>query len=328
MKKLLSMLLTLAVCSAALCVTAAGASLEAPSTEPHAAAPAFARVWGQVSPWDGTGIFLKNDDEDSLMNEVVLLTGEEVYAVDAASGLPLDLEAVQEGDTLYAWAGPAMTLSLPPQVNALAIVGNVPDGTDAPEFCEIARQYVLTPGEEKNGKNATVFLAGGETMKVTEETVYTPWLTKQIVTMENLIPGTRALVWKGQDGAAEKVLLFPYGYQGYLTAEAMPHGDLLIGLSAAGQDIVLPYKQTEQDLLIPVRAVAEGSGYEVRWDKTLGAVVSLGGETVFSVRPGADVIVTPEGESGIFAPCVLEDGVTYLPAEDLCHWLNLYYYAG
>ena len=49
MKKLLSVLLTLAACSAALCLTAAAAQADklAPT-----------RVWGMVSPWDGDGVFL------------------------------------------------------------------------------------------------------------------------------------------------------------------------------------------------------------------------------------------------------------------------------
>ena len=52
--------------------------------------------------------------------------------------------------------------------------------------------------------------------------------------------------------------------------------------------------------------------------------MSLNGETVFSIQSGSDVIVTPEGESGLSAPCLKEGGTTYLPLEDLCYWLNLY----
>ena len=31
------------------------------------------------------------------------------------------------------------------------------------------------------------------------------------------------------------------------------------------------------------------------------------------------------GEAGLETPCVLEQGVTYLPASDLCYWLNVYF---
>ena len=76
--------------------------------------------------------------------------------------------------------------------------------------------------------------------------------------------------------------------------------------------------------MVPVRAVAEAAGYDVRWDKELGAVVSRNGETVLSAKPGAEVIQTPNGEAGISAPCMIEKGVTYLPAEYFAHWLNLF----
>lgn len=328
MKRLLSLLLTLAALSAALCVTAAAAEaapISAPAEE-SAEAPAFVRVWGKVSPWDGDGIFLKNSNPDDPLNEVVVHPGE-APAVDAATGLPLDLESVKEGDTLYAWAGPAMTLSLPPQVSALVIVGNIPADFRVPEYAEIAGQAVSpAPGDQGNPQFP---LTGGGALEVTDKTVYTPWLTKQLVRMEDLTPGTRVLVWKDKDGAAEKVLVFPYGYQGYVcTLAAM--GGVPIAVNGgfdAERDQDTPQfsgKRTENGVMAPIRAIAEAAGYEVRWDKALGAVVSLNGETVFSALPDSDVIVTPEGERALSAPCLKEGGTTYLPLEDLCRQLNLF----
>ncbi len=83
-------------------------------------------------------------------------------------------------------------------------------------------------------------------------------------------------------------------------------------------------QRTDKGVMAPIRGVAEAAGYEVRWDKALGVVVSRDGETVFSIQSGSDVIVTPKGESGLSAPCLKEGGTTYLPLEDLCYWLNLY----
>ena len=325
MKKLLSVLLALAALSAALCVTAAAAET-APAAEEPEKLPPFVQVWGKVSPWEGEGIYLKNDDKDSHLNEVVIHPGD-APAVDGATGLPLDLEKVKEGDTLYVWTGPAMALSLPPQMSALVIVGNVPAGAAAPEFCEIARRAVSpAPGDKGN---PTFALTGGETLEVTDKTVYTPWLTRQMVRMEDLNPGDRALVWKDKNGAAEKVQLLPGVYRGYVSTFATMH-DVRIAVNGgfdAERDQGVPQfsgQRTDKGVMAPIRGVAEAAGYEVRWDKTLGVVVSLNGETVFSIQSGSDVIVTPEGESGLSAPCLKEGGTTYLPLEDLCYWLNLY----
>lgn len=326
MKKLLSVLLTLVALSAALCLPAAAEAAEAPAAEEPAEAPAFVRVWGKVSPWDGEGILLKNSSPDDPLNEVVVHPGE-APVVDAVTGLPMDLKTVKEGDTLYAWAGPAMALSLPPQVSALVIVGNIPADARVPEFCEIAGEAVSpAPGGKGNAKFP---LTGGGELEVTDKTVYTPWLTKQLLRAEDLNPGTRALVWKNKDGAAEKIQLLPSVYQGYVRTIAVMGGVPIAvnGGFDAERDQDTPQfngKRTENGVMAPIRGIAEAAGYEVRWDKDLGAVVSLDGETVFSVRPGADTLVTPEGESALSAPCLKEGGTTYLPLEDLCRQLNLF----
>lgn len=333
MKRLLSLLLSLAVLSAALCTAAAAAETNAPETpaEEPEEIPAFVRVWGKVSPWDGEGIYLKND-EDNGLSEVVIHPGD-APAVDAATGLPLDLKTVKEGDTLYVWSTPVMALSMPPQMGALVIVGNVPEGAAVPEFCEIA-QHVWRFAPEDQRNPVFQLTGGGEAhsrggqLEVTDKTVYIPWLTKQIVGIDDLVPGTRVLVWKDENGAAEKIQLLPNVYQGYVCTFSHMHGAAIAvngGFDAErDQDTPQFNMNRSEHAMAPVRGIAEAAGYEVRWDKTLGAVVSLNGETVFSVLPGKDVVVTPEGESGLSAPCLIESGTTYLPLEDLCRYLNLY----
>ena len=335
MKRLLSLLLTLAALSAALCVSAAAAEeTDAASEEPAEEVPAFVRVWGKVSPWDGEGIYLKNSNPDDPLNEVVVHPGE-APAVDAVTGLPLDLKTVKEGDTLYAWANPVMTLSLPAQVSAQVIVGNIPADAAVPEFCEIAQHvWRFAPEDKRNPvfplTGGGVAHSGGGQLEVTDKTVYTPWLTKQIVGIDDLVPGTRVLVWKDGNGAAEKILMLPGVYRGYVCTFSHMHGAAIAvnGGFDAERDKDVPQfssKRTKDaSCMAPIRGIAEAAGYEVRWDKELGAVVSLNGETVFSVRPGADVAVTPEGESALSTPCLKEGGTTYLNLEDLCRYLNLY----
>lgn len=325
MKKLLSALLSLTALSAALCVSAAAA--EAAATDAPAEEPAFVRVWGKVSPWDGEGILLKNSNPDDPLNEVVIHPGE-APAVDAVTGLPMDLKSVKEGDTLYAWANPVMALSLPPQVGALVIVGNIPADFRAPEFYEIAGRAVFpAPGDEGNAKFP---LTGGGELEVTDKTVYTPWLTRQMIRMEDLNPGDRVLVWKDKNGAAEKVQLLPSVYRGYVSALAAMH-DVRVAVNGgfdAERDQGVPQfsaKRTENGVMAPIRAIAEAAGYSVSWDKNRGAVVyDENVEVVFFVWPGSDTVETPEGEMPLSAPCLKEGGTTYLPLEDLCRYLNLF----
>ena len=153
----------------------------------------------------------------------------------------------------------------------------------------------------------------------------TPWLTRQIIRLDDIRPGSQILVWRDGKDVVTKVLVFPYAYQGYAawstTATGVVNGE---AISVPGK--VLPGEDEYQKIdLLPIRAMAEAAGYEVRWDKDLGVVVSLGGETVFSVKPGGEVLQTPDGETALGSPCLKENGVTYLQAEDLCWALNLYF---
>jgi len=317
MKKLLKLLLALTACSAALCVTAAAAKVDD-------LAPV--KVWGKVSPWEGEGVFLKNGDEADPFREVIVHIGE-APVVDAATGLPLDMEKVKEDDTLYAWIGPAATMSLPPQVFAKVVVGNVPADAACPEYYELLSGGWTDPA----GSDEIVFSVKGadgqsQDLSIPLNAEVTPWLTRQIVRLEGINPGSQILVWRNQAGAASKVLVFPYAYRGAASwnteATGIVNGEMVDvpGKVVSGENGRIYY--------LPVRAMAEAAGYDVRWDKDLGAVVSLGGETVFSVKPGANVLQTPDGEAGLSAVCLIEDGVTCLPAEDLCHWLNLFFRSG
>lgn len=320
MKRLLKVLLALAACSAALCVTAAAA---------QAGAATPTRVWGKVSPWDGEGVFLKNSNPDDPLNEVVVHPGE-APVVDAATGLPLDLKSVKEGDTLYAWVSPAMTLSLPPQVSALVIVGNIPADARVPEY------YELSSGGWKNpeGGNEIVFSYQDESgasqdLPIPLDAEVTPWLTRQIIRLDGIRPGSQILAWRNGEGAVSKVLVFPYAYQGFAAwntaATGVVNGETV---SVPGKTVVNG-ETGETQIYLPLRAMAEAAGYSVSWDKNRGAVVyDENVDLVFFAVPGEEVIFRDGGETGISAPCILENGVTYLPAEDLCYWLNLYYYFG
>ena len=78
---------------------------------------------------------------------------------------------------------------------------------------------------------------------------------------------------------------------------------------------------------VPLRAVAEAVNYDVAWVKGQGAVVKEGEKVLFSVLPGSETAKRPENEDGdrqLTAPCVIKEGVTYLPVRELAALLNLY----
>lgn len=319
--------LSLALCAAALLSLPAMAAEDGLLISPAPAVESLApvRVWGKVTKLESGSLLLKNDNKDDIYSEVVVHLPEGVPCVDAVTGLPMDMGKVKDGDTLYAWVGNAMTMSLPPQASALIVVGNIPADYRVPEFYQITGtdktvMPAIYPAPERTEVNLPV--AGGETLAIPVSAQFTPWLTRQIVTVDDLVPGSQILVWKDKDGKVEKVLLLPYGYRGYYTMN--DKGEVTVN----GEKLSVNAKLSGPGLL-PLRAVAEAVNYDVSWVKGQGAVVKEGDKVLFSVLPGAETAKRPGNEDGdweLVAPCVTEEGVTYLAASDLSLLLDLYFY--
>ncbi len=283
------------------------------------------RAWGKVTKLESGSLLLRTDDETALHKEIVVHLPEGVPCVDAVTGLPMDMSKVKDGDTLYAWVGNAMTMSLPPQTSALIVVGNIPADYKVPEFYKVigTDQTVMPaiyPAPERTEVNLPV--AGGETLTIPVSAQFTPWLTRQMVTVDNLVPGSQILVWKDKDGRVEKVLLLPYAYRGYYTMN--DKGEVTVN----GEKLSVKAKLSDPNML-PLRAVAEAVNYDVTWVGGQGATVKEGDKVIFSVLPGAGTAKRPNVEDGdweLLTPCVTEMGVTYLAASDLSLLLDLYFY--
>ena len=318
MKKF-SRLLSLTLCALLLGITPAMAS-ETPEPEAPDYLPPV-QVWGRVTRLENGSLLLENSNENDPYHEIILHLPEHTPCLDAVTGLTLDRE-LRDGETVYAWVGPAMTMSLPPQAAAELVVANIPADFGVPQYYQIARvepQAVIAIYPTPPLTHVDLVTTGGEALTVTKDAVLLPYLTRQMVTLGSLRPGSRILVWTDDEGAVTKVMLFAYSYRGYAawTTE---------GRSTVNDTPVsVPGKVVDGEVLLPIRAVAEAAGYQVAWVAGEGAVVrEAGGELVFSVLPGQDTVRTADGEDWVTAPCLFEKGVTYLPADDLLSLLNLF----
>ena len=327
MKNRLLRCLSLILCMAFLTVPAVAAGSETVQATRLGPVP----VWGTMTWLDNGGILVQNSKEDGL-NEVIL-HGESIICLDAVTGDPMDIQDLKDGDTIYAWVGPAMTMSLPPQATAQLILGNIPADYAVPQFYEIvsvAPQAMIAIYPAPAMTQTEVTVAGGSVLTITDQAELTPYLTKNIVRLEDLIPGTRILVWSDKAGEPEKVLVFPYEYLGYVNCSE--DGSVQVNGALLGQKAKV---STEGETLLPVRAVAEALGMHVHWDDQAGAVVSYSeelapegwsAEALFSAVPGGTVLgYEADGTSyQVSAACAIENGVTYLSESALLQLLNLY----
>ncbi|WP_455583005.1 stalk domain-containing protein [Dysosmobacter sp.] len=319
MKRLFAMLLPAALCAAILCLPAFAAEPETPGGR-----PAPVRVWGSVT-WQDGALYLRNDNDQDPYQEVVVHLSDATAVVDAVSGMPLAPEAIADGDTVYAWVGPAVTLSLPPQSTAQVVVAGIPADFAAPQYYEVgaAEPFVTLGIPEHSGVALTAL--DGTVLRVMDDAGIVPYLTKNVVTLRDLVPGARILVWTDAAGQVSRVAVFPYAYRGYAALNGC--GQLYVD----GYSVSAQAREIQGQTYLPVRAVAEAAGCEVSWDAGQGAVVreqggaSGSGALVFSARPDTHTAITPDGERLLSGTCLIDSGVTYLPAADLADLLDLFW---
>lgn len=94
-----------------------------------------------------------------------------------------------------------MTISLPPIANGVLILVK-DEGYDFPAYTKVKE---LT---KANAEGVSVLTAeNGINYEITAETRLLPYLTKNIVSEEDLTEGTEILVWSGENGT-EKIVVF------------------------------------------------------------------------------------------------------------------------
>ncbi|MCD8082243.1 MAG: hypothetical protein LUE86_01650 [Clostridiales bacterium] len=157
-------------------------------------------IWGVVTGADGNSITVDNQSGVSSPGEIVLMINPSTYVLDGINGLPVSLDEVQEG-SFQAYLGPAMTMSLPPQAAPYAVIVNIPEDAAAPV-------YAIAAGgvSEREGEQILVASDGME-YRISEGARIQPFLTKNIVRMEDVRDGSECLLWLDEDGAVERIVL-------------------------------------------------------------------------------------------------------------------------
>ena len=160
------------------------------------------RIWGTVLSSQEGQMTVDNTSPASSSGEIIFhIDPEHTLVLDAVSGLPVSSEDVELG-SFEAYLGPAMTMSLPPQTTPEMVIVNIPADFRAP-------QYVIADGAPQQDNDGWMLKgADGAEYRITEKTQFSPYLTRNIVTMEDLKEGSACLIWQDADGAAERIVIF------------------------------------------------------------------------------------------------------------------------
>ena len=316
-------LIAAALCAAVLCVPALAAA-SATGAGAYVPNPQYTVISGTVAHQKDGGLLMSTSTGEPT-EDYILWTGG-VMILDAVSGESVDAKSIKGGSTVYAWLGAqtAMTMSLPPQVTPELLLVNIPADFKVPQYDIIVRaNYIMKGIPGYSGMAIT--LSDGTAYQVWEDAQITPYLTRNRVTYQDLLPGTRVLMWADDSGKGSRVLVFPYAYKGGISL--YNDGYLCVN----GRPTVLPsalrrpYK--DERLYVPIRAVAEAAGYSVSWDTEFGVTVKDGGEIVFQICPDTDLAHGPAtaDRQSLSGPCLIANGITYLEAGDLAHLLGMFY---
>ena len=161
-------------------------------------------------PFDGTvvsvedGRLIMNRQFDRGTEELVVTLSEETRILDAVNGYPVPASNLEEGESIRAYVGMAMTMSLPPMANGVAVFCDVPADAGFPLYTDVQEL-------KANGHGSyTLTTIDGTVVTVNENTILLPYLTRNMVRVEDLTPGRTILLWNDAVNPSEayKIVMF------------------------------------------------------------------------------------------------------------------------
>lgn len=275
------------------------------------------RVWGSVTELGEQSLRLQNDNSQAAYSDIVLKITDDTRILDAVTGAKKAFSDLQKDATLDAYVSPAMTKSLPPQSNAVLILSGIPADFGVPTYAQIDQ---ITSREDGG---VDLLMSDDVILHLQKDTKITAYGGAS-VSLEDLKPGTMLLSWyqvvalsEPAQATPDQIMVFPYTYDGYLSA--VPGALSVNGKAVVLTDSARPFAQ-DGTLMLPVRKTAEALGCTVEWDNAGRRVlVSKGDSILYTVSLNDNTASRGDGASStaLSAPPILENGVTFLAAEDL-----------
>lgn len=160
-------------------------------------------IWGPVLGVEDGAIRIDNQSGVSFSGEIVLNIDDEYSKVlDAENGFPAALTDIQEGEFIYAYIGPAMTMSLPPITTAEMVICKIPADYKAPEYVKVKSMQ-----EQQDG--SWVLTSANEAVyQIPADCTILPYLTRNIVRLTDVTAGSSCLIWSDNSGIGQKIVLF------------------------------------------------------------------------------------------------------------------------
>lgn len=262
---------------------------------------------------DGELVSLEVKPENA--ETLILHISDATILLDNQEAVPVPVEDIKAGDTIYAYHDIMMTMSIPAQTPALMILTNLGDGA-------IARLHMPESVAVSDGTFSALCDNGSIWVRSSEETVFSPYRTRQYVTAADVRMGQPFVAWYDMvmesdpaQAVADRIVILPADFE---------ERDLSLVLDG---DMVIDAKLADGTAVVPARLTAETLGLTVGYRKLpdgRGAVTVSDGTAELSMIIGEYEygVKTPDGtaaESFGVAPYTASymDGpdVTWMSAE-------------
>lgn len=241
---------------------------------------------------------------------------DETAFLDSGNGVKMDVSQLKEGDGVYFYHKPIMTMSIPPQTPTEAVVGNLP--------MDVACAHLHTAenvGISQEGARITTE-DGSLILSVEQDAFVTNYADGKETDLSKLDAGERFFTW--YEAVAES---YP--------AQASVNRVVILEEGAAeepdtqetGAKVVFQEEiVTKNDVsYIPLRQAADGLGLSLTWNGEERTAVLRSEMRAMRLTEGQDLYTSTAAQEGMIgmtaplelgaAPFIDSDGKMYVPAE-------------
>lgn len=164
------------------------------------------RVWGPILRLEDGNLVIDNRSDVSSRGEMVITVDPEYTRIlDGENGYPVEVSELTEGEAVFVYIGPAATMSEPPIVNATLILCKIPGDLRIPDYVQVTAMEEQPDGSYLlSGNNGIQYL-------VPMDCEILPYLTRNIVMLQDIQTGSSCLLWSDEKRTAHKIVLFADG---------------------------------------------------------------------------------------------------------------------
>lgn len=257
------------------------------------------------------------DVQDQL---VIYHVSADTLCLDSGKGTKMDVNDLKIGDGVYFYHSPAMTMSIPPQTAAEAIVANMPMDVSC------ARLHTVEGIEESEQGTVIKTDQGGLYITIAKDTTATTYGNNSTFDLADLKEGDRIFTWY-------EVVLQSYPAQTSVNRLVVIPAEE--DTKTAASPAKISYSKSEMTTkdgvtCVPLRETAEALGLTLTWDRDSRTATLESDTRTMDLAEGQDLYVssttisgavgmTSPGTLGV-APYIAADGTMYVPAEAF-EWL-------